>query len=62
MCIRDSNYGGNRSELLNIHKLYPNKELLFTETSIGTWNSGRDLEARLLNDMEEIALGTANNW
>lgn len=25
-------------------------------------NSGRDLEARLLNDMEEIALGTANNW
>lgn len=56
------NYGGNRSELLNIHKLYPNKELLFTETSIGTWNSGRDLEARLLNDMEEIALGTANNW
>ena len=57
-----NNYGGNRSELLNIHKLYPNKELLFTETSIGTWNSGRDLEARLLNDMEEIALGTANNW
>ncbi|WP_308760854.1 glycoside hydrolase family 30 beta sandwich domain-containing protein [uncultured Bacteroides sp.] len=56
------NYGGNRSELLNIHKLYPNKELLFTETSIGTWNSGRDLEARLLNDMEEIALGTTNNW
>ncbi len=56
------NYGGNRSELLNIHKLYPNKELLFTETSIGTWNSGRDLETRLLNDMEEITLGTANNW
>ena len=28
------NYGGNRSELLNIHKLYPNKELLFTETSV----------------------------
>ncbi|MBQ8502311.1 MAG: glucosylceramidase [Bacteroides sp.] len=56
------NYGGNKSELLDIQKLYPNKELLFTETSIGTWNSGRDLEARLLDDMKEVALGTVNNW
>ena len=56
------NYGGNRDELLNIHKAYPDKELLFTETSIGTWNSGRDLEKRLLDDMREVALGTVNNW
>ena len=53
------NYGGNREELLNIHQAYPEKELLFTETSIGTWNSGRDLSKRL---MEEVALGTINNW
>lgn len=56
------NYGGNRNELLNIHTAYPEKELLFTETSIGTWNSGRDLEKRLLDDMREVALGTVNNW
>ena len=56
------NYGGNREELLNMHKAYPEKELLFTETSIGTWNSGRDLSKRLLEDMKEVALGTINNW
>ena len=56
------NYGGDREELLNIHKAYPDKELLFTETSIGTWNSGRDLSKRLLEDMKEVALGTINNW
>ncbi len=56
------NYGGSRSELLNIHNAYPNKQLVFSETSIGTWNSGRDLSARLLDDMKEVALGTVNNW
>ncbi|WP_289292646.1 glycoside hydrolase family 30 protein [Bacteroides sp. CG01] len=56
------NYGGNREELNNIHKANPEKSLLFTETSIGTWNSGRDLRKRLLEDMREVALGTANNW
>jgi len=56
------NYGGDREELLNMHKAYPEKELLFTETSIGTWNSGRDLSKRLLEDMKEVALGTVNNW
>lgn len=56
------NYGGNRNELNNIHKQAPAKELLFTETSIGTWNSGRDLGKRLLADMKEVALGTVNNW
>lgn len=56
------NYGGNREELNSIHKANPEKELLFTETSIGTWNSGRDLRKRLLEDMREVALGTAANW
>ncbi|WP_455586158.1 glycoside hydrolase family 30 protein [Bacteroides sp.] len=56
------NYGGNREELNSIHKANPEKELLFTETSIGTWNSGRDLRKRLLEDMREVALGTAVNW
>lgn len=56
------NYGGDKAELLDIHSKYPNKELVFTETSIGTWNDGRNLEVRLIDDMREIALGTVNNW
>jgi glucosylceramidase len=56
------NYGGDRSELLNIHNDYPNKELLFSEASIGTWNDGKNLPIRLIEDMREIALGTVNNW
>ncbi len=56
------NYGGNKSELLDIHQQRPDKELIFTETSIGTWNDGRNLSTRLMEDMQEIALGTVNNW
>lgn len=56
------NYGGDKSELLDIHSRYPDKELVFTETSIGTWNDGRNLERRLIEDMREVALGTVNNW
>ena len=52
------NYGGNRSELLKIGKARPDKELIFTETSIGMWNDGRNLAKRLTADMSEIALGT----
>lgn len=56
------NYGGNREELLNIRERHPDKELIFTETSIGTWNDGRNLSLRLMEDMQEVALGTVNNW
>lgn len=56
------NYGGNKAELLTIHNANPEKELIFTETSIGTWNDGRNFEKRLIEDMEEVALGTVNNW
>ncbi|MDR0892050.1 MAG: glucosylceramidase [Mediterranea sp.] len=56
------NYGGNRDELLDIHAKAPGKELIFTETSIGTWNDGRNLATRLPADMEDVALGTVNNW
>lgn len=56
------NYGGDRTELLAIHKAYPEKELIFTETSIGEWNDGRNFEKRLIEDMEDVALGTVNNW
>ena len=39
----------------------PDKELIFTETSIGMWNDGRNLSKRLTDDMREVALGTINN-
>ena len=56
------NYGGNKSELLDIQAKHPGKELVFTETSIGTWNDGRNLETRLIEDMREVAIGSVNNW
>lgn len=56
------NYGGDKAELLDIHGKAPEKELIFTETSIGTWNTGQNLGRRLLEDMKEVALGTVNNW
>lgn len=55
------NYGGNREELLKVGEARPNKELIFTETSIGMWNDGRNLAKRLPEDMREVALGTVNN-
>jgi glucosylceramidase len=56
------NYGGNREELNDLHGKFPDKELLFTETSIGTWNNGKNFDARLIEDMADVALGTVNNW
>lgn len=56
------NYGGDREEMINIHNQAPDKELIFSEASIGTWNDGRNFEKRLTKDMEELGLGTINNW
>lgn len=56
------NYGGRRDELNDIQSRRPDKELIFTETSIGMWNDGRNLQRRLMEDMREVALGTVNNW
>jgi glucosylceramidase len=55
------NYGGDKAELLKVQSRYPERELVFTETSIGTWNDGRNLQVRLIDDMREVALGTVNN-
>ena len=56
------NYGGVPSELLNINAGASDKELIFTETSIGTWNDGRNLSVRLIDDMDQVALSTVNNY
>lgn len=56
------NYGGNNGVLNYIHGQKPDKELIFSETSIGEWNKGRDLTIRLVPDMKEVVLGTLNKW
>ena len=49
-------------ELLNVYKRAPEKDLIFTESSIGTWNNGHDLTKTLLSNMESIGIGTINNY
>ena len=56
------NYGGSYEELDHIHRQNPEKELIFSEASIGTWNNGRDLGKSLLRDVNELALATVNRW
>ncbi|MBQ5718963.1 MAG: glucosylceramidase [Alistipes sp.] len=54
------NYGGRVSELDRIHEAYPDKEIVFTEASIGTWNY--DFNKCLLTDFSNIFLGTLNRY
>ena len=49
------NYGGNVSELDKIVAGAPDKELYFTEASIGKWNY--DFSSCLINDMRDIFFG-----
>ena len=56
---KDSCLGDGRP--LALRTFHMHREAI-AETSIGTWNSGRDLSKRLLEDMKEVALGTVNNW
>lgn len=56
------NYGGSTDELIRIHQSYPDKELIFTEASIGTWNHGRDLDTSLADIAQNVALQTVNKW
>ncbi len=50
------NYGGDVSVLDQIVYEYPDKEIYFTEASIGTWNY--NFSSCLLDDFETIFLGT----
>jgi glucosylceramidase len=53
-------YGGSNTELSDIYSKAPTKELIFSESSIGKWNDGRNLGARLMADMQNTTLGTVN--
>jgi glucosylceramidase len=53
-------YGGDKSELMNVHNSAPGKNLYFTEMSIGTWNYSFDGD--LIWSMRELGIGTLNNY
>ena len=53
-------YGGSNDELTDIYTQAPDKSLIFSESSIGEWNDGRNLSTRLMADMKNVALGTVN--
>ena len=54
------NYGGSVSVLDGIHSAYPDKEIYFTEASIGTWNY--KFADCLINDFRDIFLGTLGRY
>jgi glucosylceramidase len=53
-------YGGDKSELLRVHDAAPDKNLYFTEMSIGSWNYSFDGD--LMWSMRELGIGTLNNY
>jgi glucosylceramidase len=53
-------YGGDKSELLDVHNAAPGKNLYFTEMSIGVWNYSFDGD--LIWSMRELGIGTLNNY
>lgn len=54
------NYGGKVSTLDKVHGAFPNKDIYFTEASIGTWNYTFD--GCLINDFRDIFLGTLGRY
>lgn len=53
-------YGGHVSEMDSIHNIRPDKNLYFTETSIGLWGDGYSFEGDLTWNMREVCLGSIN--
>jgi glucosylceramidase len=51
-------YGGEKEEMLDVHNAFPNKNLYFTEMSIGSWNYS--FEGDLIWSMRELGIGTLN--
>jgi glucosylceramidase len=51
-------YGGDKSEIDYVKEKYPNKEIYFTEISIGEWSYTFDGD--LMWNMREVGIGTIN--
>ena len=54
------NYGGKVTTLDKVHSAFPDKDIFFTEASIGTWNYTFD--GCLINDFRDIFLGTLGRF
>lgn len=54
------NYGGSPSILAGIHNSAPEKDIYFTEASIGTWNY--NFHSCLINDFRDIFIQTMSNY
>ena len=56
------NYGGNASEMTRVHNAYPDKELIFTEWTAGTWSwDGVGMEA-ITSDAKSLLFDVLENW
>ncbi|MDD4969304.1 MAG: glycoside hydrolase family 30 beta sandwich domain-containing protein [Paludibacter sp.] len=53
-------YGGDKRAMMEVHNAYPEKNLYFTEMSIGSWNYSFDGD--LMWSMREIGIGSLNNF
>ena len=54
------NYGGKVTTLDKVHSRFPDKDIFFTEASIGSW--GYTFEGCLINDFRDIFLGTLGRF
>lgn len=56
------NYGGQASEMTNVHNANPDKELIFTEWTAGTWSwPGVGMEA-ITTDAQALIFDVLGNW
>ncbi|MCI5681721.1 MAG: glucosylceramidase, partial [Bacteroidales bacterium] len=53
--------GGSPTELESIHKAAPEKNLYFTEASIGTWNY-QSFNQSLMQEMKNTCMATITRW
>ena len=54
------NYGGSVTVLDGVHSAFPDKDIYFTEASIGTWNY--NFASCQINDFRDIFLGTLGRY
>ena len=55
-------YGGDASEMSNVHNANPDKKLIFTETTAGEWNAEGVRISVATNDIKWQLLPVLKNW
>lgn len=56
------NYGGSVTTLDKVHSRFPDKDIFFTEASIGEWGGGYNYVGSLINDFRDNFLGTLGRF